>query len=35
MNTAWWDGKMPAEHYREEHELDAERWPEEEKGSRE
>lgn len=24
MNTAWWDGKMPIEHYREEHELDAE-----------
>jgi len=22
MNTAWWDGKMPIEHYREEHELD-------------
>lgn len=24
MNTAWRDGKMPAEHYREEHELDTE-----------
>ncbi|KAA6456260.1 cytochrome B [Acidobacteria bacterium AB60] len=24
MNSAWWDGKMPLEHYREEHELDAE-----------
>jgi cytochrome b subunit of formate dehydrogenase len=24
MNSAWWDGKMPIEHYREEHELDAE-----------
>jgi cytochrome b subunit of formate dehydrogenase len=24
MNWAWWDGKMPVEHYREEHELDAE-----------
>ncbi len=23
MNWAWWDGKMPAEHYRHEHELDA------------
>jgi cytochrome b subunit of formate dehydrogenase len=23
MNTAWWDGNMPIEHYREEHELDA------------
>ena len=22
MNWAWWDGKMPAEHYREEHGLD-------------
>ncbi|MGA2888342.1 MAG: cytochrome b/b6 domain-containing protein [Terracidiphilus sp.] len=22
MNWAWWDGKMPAEHYRQEHELD-------------
>ena len=26
MNWAWWDGKMPVEHYREEHELDAGRW---------
>jgi cytochrome b subunit of formate dehydrogenase len=24
MNWAWWDGKMPVEHYREEHELDKE-----------
>jgi cytochrome b subunit of formate dehydrogenase len=24
MNTAWRDGKMPAEHYHEEHELDTE-----------
>jgi cytochrome b subunit of formate dehydrogenase len=24
MNGAWWDGRMPVEHYREEHELDAE-----------
>ncbi len=24
MNWAWWDGKMPAEHYRHEHELDSE-----------
>jgi len=24
MNSAWWDGKMPAEHYRHEHELDTE-----------
>lgn len=23
MNWAWWDGKMPVEHYRREHELDA------------
>jgi hypothetical protein len=22
MNWAWWDGKMPVEHYREEHKLD-------------
>jgi hypothetical protein len=22
MNWAWWDGKMPADHYREEHGLD-------------
>jgi len=22
MNWAWWDGKMPIEHYRHEHELD-------------
>jgi cytochrome b subunit of formate dehydrogenase len=24
MNWAWWDGKMPVEHYREEHPLDTE-----------
>ena len=24
MNTAWRDGRMSAEHYREEHELDTE-----------
>jgi cytochrome b subunit of formate dehydrogenase len=24
MNWAWWDGKMPAKHYREEHPLDTE-----------
>ena len=24
MNWAWWDGKMPAHHYREEHGLDSE-----------
>ncbi|MGA3080087.1 MAG: cytochrome b/b6 domain-containing protein [Terracidiphilus sp.] len=24
MNWAWWDGRMPAEHYRHEHELDTE-----------
>jgi cytochrome b subunit of formate dehydrogenase len=24
MNSAWWDGKMPIEHYREEHQLDTE-----------
>jgi len=24
MNWAWWDGKMPVEHYRHEHELDLE-----------
>jgi cytochrome b subunit of formate dehydrogenase/5-methylcytosine-specific restriction endonuclease McrA len=24
MNGAWWDGKMPADHYREEHGLDTE-----------
>ncbi|MGB8097249.1 MAG: cytochrome b/b6 domain-containing protein [Terracidiphilus sp.] len=35
MNTAWWDGKMPADHYREEHELDVEATGEREKGSRE
>ena len=25
MNWAWWDGKMPVEHYNHEHELDADR----------
>jgi hypothetical protein len=24
MNWAWWDGKMPVEQYRHEHELNAE-----------
>jgi hypothetical protein len=24
MNGAWWDGKMPVDHYREEHGLDTE-----------
>jgi hypothetical protein len=24
MNRAWWDGKMPVEHYRHMHEMDAE-----------
>jgi hypothetical protein len=24
MNWAWWDGKMPVEHYRHEHALDVE-----------
>jgi cytochrome b subunit of formate dehydrogenase len=24
MNWAWWDGKMPVEHYKKEHELDTE-----------
>jgi len=24
MNWAWWDGKMPVDHYRHEHELDHE-----------
>jgi cytochrome b subunit of formate dehydrogenase len=24
MNSAWWDGRMPLEHYREEHSLDSE-----------
>ncbi len=31
MNWAWWDGKMPVEHYRHEHELDEESLPEDEK----
>jgi hypothetical protein len=24
MNWAWWDGKMPVEHYKHEHGLDTE-----------
>jgi hypothetical protein len=24
MNFAWWDGKMPLEHYKHDHELDVE-----------
>ncbi|MGB8259519.1 MAG: cytochrome b/b6 domain-containing protein [Terracidiphilus sp.] len=28
MNWAWWDGKMPVEHYRHEHALDTESLPE-------
>jgi hypothetical protein len=24
MNWAWWDGKMPVEHYKHEHALDTE-----------
>jgi len=28
MNWAWWDGKMPVEHYKHEHALDAESLPE-------
>ncbi|HEY1575725.1 MAG TPA: cytochrome b/b6 domain-containing protein [Terracidiphilus sp.] len=27
MNWAWWDGKMPVDHYRREHELDTESLP--------
>ena len=27
MNMAWWDGKMPVDHYREEHALDTESLP--------
>jgi cytochrome b subunit of formate dehydrogenase len=34
MNSAWWDGKMPLEHYREEHELDTETAPEQGSGTR-
>jgi cytochrome b subunit of formate dehydrogenase len=33
MNWAWWDGKMPVEHYRHEHELDAEALAEAEAGA--
>jgi cytochrome b subunit of formate dehydrogenase len=32
MNWAWWDGKMPAEHYRQEHALDTESVEEAAKG---
>ena len=32
MNWAWWDGKMPIDHYREEHELDTESLNEESQG---
>ena len=28
MNWAWWDGKMPVDHYKHEHELDTESLPE-------
>jgi formate dehydrogenase gamma subunit len=37
MNWAWFDGKMPVEHYRKEHALDAEKTAttEEEKGTKE
>jgi cytochrome b subunit of formate dehydrogenase len=35
MNWAWWDGKMPVEHYKHEHELDAEPLPAGETGSEE
>lgn len=28
MNWAWWDGKMPIDHYKHEHELDTESLPE-------
>jgi cytochrome b subunit of formate dehydrogenase len=31
MNWAWWDGKMPVEHYEHEHELDTESVKDEEK----
>ena len=33
MNWAWWDGKMPVEHYRHEHELDTEALAEAEAGT--
>jgi cytochrome b subunit of formate dehydrogenase len=33
MNWAWWDGKMPVEHYRHEHELDDEALAEAESNS--
>jgi hypothetical protein len=32
MNWAWWDGKMPVEHYRHEHGLDTEALAEAETG---
>jgi hypothetical protein len=31
MNWAWWDGKMPVEHYKHEHGLDTESLEEGEK----
>lgn len=31
MNWAWWDGKMPVEHYKHEHALDTESLPAEDK----
>ena len=33
MNWAWWDGKMPVEHYRHEHPLDTESLPKAEPGA--
>jgi hypothetical protein len=27
MNGAWWDGKMPVEHYKHEHSLDTDSIP--------
>jgi cytochrome b subunit of formate dehydrogenase/5-methylcytosine-specific restriction endonuclease McrA len=33
MNWAWWDGKMPVEHYRHEHALDTESLPQAEPGA--
>src|SRR5271157_4364214 len=33
MNWAWWDGKMPVEHYRHEHGLDSEALTEAEAGA--
>jgi len=34
MNWAWWDGKMPVEHYRHEHGLDTETLAEAEAAAR-